>query len=168
MAREARGKVPTSQVIWKVKSKTPACSQGGYTKKTYPGLVRMRNTLNSHTLLVGRSAPTTVENSKADFIFTLWLGNCIHTPNSNTNMPSSSRQCPHRTHPSTQHREVDTLKHSDIRTTTGREWPTTATAVTWSILLCWSKVLEWILNTWAQSYLLNKCKLKFWVTFFLL
>lgn len=72
---------------WKVK---PPCSQGGYTKKTDIQDWWGCGTHWTHTLLVGRSVATTVENSKADFIFTLRLGNSIHTPNSNTNMPSSS------------------------------------------------------------------------------
>lgn len=47
--------------------------------------------LNSHMLVGRRSVATTVGNSEADFIFTPWLGNSIHTPNSNRNGPSWSR-----------------------------------------------------------------------------
>lgn len=65
---------------------------------------------DSHMLVGRQFVAITVENSKADFIFTPWLGNSIHIHNSNTNVPSSSRHSSTTLHRPALH----TPKHSAL------------------------------------------------------
>lgn len=151
-----------------MKIKTPACSQGGNTNKTdiqdwwgcgtpwtltclwESGLLRLLWKTVKLTLYSPHGSGTPSTYTKA-----------IQTCHPHQDTAALLFTGLHCTHPNTQHCEVDTLKHSDIQISTGREWPTTATAVTWWILLCWSKrrqKYEWIWETGRANFLMLEIK----------